>query len=98
MVTRPGGFRAKTRGSLAKKPRNRGKVSVTACMQEFKIGDRVIILQEPAIHKGMPHPRYKSRTGVVIGEQGRVYKVRIQDGGSTKVMLSAPVHLVRVKI
>ena len=97
MVQRPGGFRAKTRGSLAKKPRNRGKVSVTACMQEFKIGDRAIIAQEPAVHKGMPHPRYKSRTGVVIGRQGRVYKVQIQDGGSKKIMLAAPVHLVRAK-
>jgi len=97
MVVRRGGFRARTRKTLAKHPRDRGKVSVTAMMQEFKTGDRVIILQEPAIHKGMPHPRYKSRTGVVIGEQGRVYKVRIQDGGSTKIMLSAPVHLLRVK-
>lgn len=97
MVTRRGGFRARTRNTLRKKPRQRGKVSVTASIQEFKIGDRVIIKQEPAVHKGMPHPRYKARTGVVIGQQGRVYKVEIQDGGSTKILLSAPVHLVKVK-
>lgn len=96
MVTRPGGFRAKTRGSLAKRPRDKGKVRMTSYMQEFKIGDKVIIKQEPAVHKGMPHPRYKAKTGTVIGEQGRVYKVQIQDGGSKKIMLAAPVHLRRV--
>ena len=96
MVKRAGGFRAKTRVALAKRPRNRGKVPVTAQIQEFKTGDRVIIKQEPAVHKGMPHPRYKARSGVVIGQQGRVYKVEIRDGGSKKILLSAPVHLKRI--
>ena len=97
MVKRAGGFRAKTRRALAKRPRDKGKVRITAYMQEFKIGDRVIIAQEPAVHKGMPHPRYKARTGAIVGQQGRVYKVQIQDGGSTKMLLSAPVHLRKVQ-
>jgi len=97
MVQRPGGFRAKTRFALQKRARDRGKVSTTKLMQQFKVGDKVAITQEPTVHKGMPHPRYKSRTGIVLGKQGRVYKVKIQDGGSTKIMLSAAVHLTRLR-
>ncbi|MEM4248579.1 MAG: 50S ribosomal protein L21e [Candidatus Nanoarchaeia archaeon] len=97
MVKRAGGFRAKTRFALQKSARKRGKISTTRLMQEFKTGDKVVITQEPAIHKGMPHPRYKARTGIVIGKQGRTYKIRIFDGGKEKILLSAPVHLTKMK-
>lgn len=97
MVTRAGGFRAKTRFALQKRPRDRGKISITRFMQEFKIGDKVIIAQEPAVHKAMPHPRYKARTGIIIGNQGRSYKVQIIDGKKKKILLAAPIHLNKVK-
>jgi len=93
MVQRRGGFRARTRHTLAKHPRDRGKITVTKYLQAFKDGEKVIIIQEPAVHKAMPHPRYKARIGVITGKQGRVYKVQVQDGGVTKTFLSAPVHL-----
>jgi large subunit ribosomal protein L21e len=97
MVTRAGGFRAKTRFALQKRARDRGKIAITCMMQEFKIGDRVIITQNSAVHKAMPHPRYKARTGTVIGKQGRSYKVHIVDGGKDKILLSAPVHLTKFR-
>ena len=86
----------KTRRTLAKNPRSRGKVSMTAMMQQFADGDKVVIDQEPAIHAAMPHPKYKGRVGTVIGMQGKAYKVEMWDGGVRKVFLSAPVHIRKV--
>jgi len=97
MTQRTGGFRAKTRKKLRKKARNKGKISTSRLMQSFKIGERVIIAHEAAIHKGMPHPKFKSKTGVVVGKQGRTYMVQFKDGGKTKKVLAAPVHLIKVK-
>lgn len=97
MVQRAGGFRMKTRHTLRKVPRTSGKVSITRQLQQFQIGESVTIVQEPTIHNGMPHPRYKNRTGVIIGKQGSAYKVKIRDGNSYKIMLAAPVHLVKSK-
>ncbi len=93
MVQRAGGFRAKTRRTLSKHPRSRGKISLARLLQEFKQGDRVAIDIESAVHKGMPHPRYEGRSGIIVGIQGRVYKVAIMDGGIRKIFLSDAVHL-----
>ena len=93
MVTRAGGFRARTRKTLRKVPRTSGKVPVTRMLQKFQVGDIVTISPEPAIHDGMPHPRYKNRVGVIVAKQGSAYKVKITDGDSTKMMIAAPVHL-----
>jgi len=97
MTHRTGGFRAKTRKKLRKKPRSKGKVSMTRLLQSFKIGDRVVINQEAAVHKAMPHPKFKSRTGVVVKKQGKAYMVRFTDGGKVKHALAAPVHLIKAK-
>jgi len=87
------GFRSRTRKKLSKKARMRGKVTLTKMLQTFDIGERVIIKHEPAIHKGMPHPRYKNKVGVIIGKQGKVYKIKISDNGKVKCLLAHPVHL-----
>src|SRR3989304_4934741 len=97
MVKRAGSFRARTRHTLRKVPRTRGKVTVTRQLQQFSIGDKVIIKQEPAIYNGMPHPKYKNKVGTVLEKRGLAYAVQIQDGGKAKIMISAPVHLVRLK-
>jgi len=39
-------------------------------MIEYKPGDKVHIITNPAIHKGMPHRRYHGKTGEVIGKRG----------------------------
>ena len=96
MTQRTGGFRAKTRKKLRKKPRSKGKVSMTRLLQSFKTGDKVIISHEAAVHKAMPHPKFKSLAGKVIGKQGKAYMVQIKDGNKTKKVLAAPVHLIKV--
>jgi len=95
MTQRTGGFRAKTRKKLRKRARDKGKISTTRFMQKFEIGEKVTIKQEPAIHKAMPHPKFKNKTGIIVGKQGRAYVVEFKDGGKTKNVLSAPVHLAR---
>ena len=97
MVQRTGGYRKKSRDKLSKHPRDRGKISTTRLMQIFEIGDKVIIKIEPAVHKAMPHPRYKGRTGTVTEKRGDAVIVAIKDGGKTKHLISAPVHLLRAK-
>jgi large subunit ribosomal protein L21e len=96
MVQRAGGFRCKTRHTLRKVPRTSGKVAVTRQLQQFNIGDAVTLAPEPAMHNGMPHPRYKNRTGKVIEKRGSSYVVKIRDGNSMKLLIAAPVHLRRV--
>ena len=88
-----GGFRCKTRRTMYKNPRTRGKFSITAALHEFKIGDKVSIDQEPSYHSATPHPRFKGRCGTVIGKQGKAFKVEIMDGGVRKTLLSAPIHI-----
>lgn len=97
MTLKTGGFRSKTRYKMNKTPRARGKIPLTKLLQRFKIGDRVIIEPEPSVHKAMPFPKFKARTGVVVGQQGRAYKVQFTDGGKTKHLLAGPAHLVRAK-
>ncbi|MBD3263383.1 50S ribosomal protein L21e [Candidatus Woesearchaeota archaeon] len=97
MTTRKGGFRASTRKKLRKRPRNRGKISVNRLLQKFKKGDKVIITHEAAVHKAMPHPKFKSRTGKITGKQGRIYKVLIKDGKKTKTILAGTAHLIKAK-
>ena len=97
MTNVTGGFRRKTRHKLSKKPRNRGKVSTSKLFQEFEIGERVRILHEPAIHNGMPHPRYKNKVGTVTEKRGNAVVVDIKDGSKTKHLISLPVHLVKLE-
>jgi len=97
MTKRTGGVRARTRYKLSKKPRNRGKISTTAYMQTFEVGDRVLFRQEPAVHKGMPNPKFMGRAGVILAKQGRCYLVEFNDGNKVKHAISAPVHIRKVK-
>ena len=97
MVQHQGGFRSDTRRTLSKHPRDRGKISLTRLMQTFENGESVMLMPEPAVHGAMPHPRYKGRCGIVVGMQGKTYKVAVMDGGVRKVFLSNPVHLKRLQ-
>ena len=81
---------------MRKKPRDRGKVSITRIMQKFQKGDKVLLFQEPAVHKGMPHPKYKGKVGTITEKQGKAYKVKIKDGNKIKIILSTAVHLRKI--
>lgn len=97
MSKRIGGFRRKTRDKLKKSPRTKGKISIRNYLQQFKVGDHVNLNAEPAVQTGMYHPRFHGRTAIVIGKQGKCYKVQIEDGSLQKTLIVHPVHLRGVK-
>jgi len=93
MVKRIGGIRRKTRYKLRKEKRGKGKISITNYFQSFKIGDRVHLGVESAVQKGMYHPRFMGKSGVIKGSRGKCYEVSINDFGKEKKLIVHPVHL-----
>lgn len=94
-MQRSRGFRSKTRQLLQKKPRARGLSPITRGFQTFEEGEKVNIVIDPSIHKGMPHSRFHGLTGVVTGSRGTAYEVSVNVGGKTKIVVSRPEHLVK---
>ena len=97
MVKRAGSFRSRTRKKLRKSPRSQGKIKVTSQLQTFEPGERVAIHIEPAIPNGMPHPKFKGRSGVVLEKVGNSYKVEVSDKNAKKILVVGGVHLAKVK-
>ncbi|MCD6465164.1 50S ribosomal protein L21e [Candidatus Bathyarchaeota archaeon] len=87
------GLRRKTRALLRKKPRERGKSSLSRLLYEYRSGDKVVIDIDPSIHKGMPHRRYQGKVGVVIGKRGRAYEISVTQGKAVKEIIVRPEHL-----
>ncbi len=87
------GPRKKTRYKFRKDQRRRGILPVTLLIQKFEIGQKVHVICEPSIQKGMPHPRFHGRTGTVVGQRGRAWLLEIRDGGKDKIVIARPQHL-----
>ena len=96
MVKRIGGFRRKTRFKFQKDVRSKGKVSISKILQTFEIGQKVQLVAEPAIQKGLYFPRFHGKHGIVIGKRGNAYLVEIKDFNKKKTIIVAPVHLKMV--
>lgn len=97
MVQRIGGFRRKTRDKLSKTHRTKGKVSLTRYFQPFNEGDKVLLLANPTIQKGMYFPRFHGKNGTVLGKRGTCYNIQIKDGNKQKSLIIHPVHLRKVQ-
>ncbi|MBL7051182.1 50S ribosomal protein L21e [Candidatus Woesearchaeota archaeon] len=97
MVTRIGRFRRKTRKKMTKKPSVRGKFSITKYLQEFKLGDRVVLKLDSAVQKGMYFPRFHGNSGLIKAKKGRCYEVAIKDIKKEKTVIVHPVHLKKLK-
>ncbi|MCY0868497.1 MAG: 50S ribosomal protein L21e [Desulfurococcus sp.] len=99
MVKAPKGYRHRTRKLLRKSVREKGGVPpLSLLMVEYKEGDRVHIVINPSIHKGMPHRRYHGKTGVIAGRRGRAYIVKVAVGGKEKILFVRPEHIRPVSI
>lgn len=96
MVQRIGGFRRKTKHKLSKGVRERGKLSVNRYLENYGIGDRVVLVGESSYQKGMYFPRFHGRVGTVTKKQGACYYVKINDLGKQKSILVHPAHLKRI--
>ncbi len=87
------GFRARTRRLLKKKPRERGKIGLSRLLHEYAPGNRVVIMIEPGVQKGMPHKRYHSKVGTVIEKRGRSYVINVNQGNKAKEVIAGSEHL-----
>lgn len=93
MVKKSHGFRARTRSLMSKRVRDRGLSPLSTVLIDYEIGDRVNIVIDSAVHKGMPHRRYHGRTGVVTGKRGRAIEVDVKMGNAVKSLIIRPEHL-----
>jgi len=59
------GVRARTRDLFSRGHRQKGVIGLSTYMRTFKVGERVDIVANASIHKGMPFKYYHGRTGVV---------------------------------
>lgn len=82
-----------TRKKLANKPRERGFSPPQRAIATFEEGERVHLRIDPSVQDGRFHPRFNGQTGVIVGQQGRAYKVQITDGGNEKTLIATPAHL-----
>ena len=94
MVRKSKGMKSRTRSLLRKYKKE--KKTLTKYLQEFKIGDRVIIKPEPSSPKGMPFKRFFGTQGEVIDKRGNSYIIKIKDGNKIKNIISKPEHLKMV--
>ena len=97
MAKRIGGSKRKTRYKLQKEIRRKGKISITKYLQKFNLGDKVYLTAEPAVQKGMYHPRFIGKTGTINKKSGKCYEVVINEGRKEKQLIIHPVHLKRFK-
>jgi len=95
MVKSSHGFRKKTRSIIRKSPRQRGLSPITHEFQEFEVGEKVNVIIDPSVHKGMPHSRFHGKTGVVMGQQGNSFVLAIYDGNKEKTVIARAEHLRR---
>ena len=96
MVKRLGGARRKSRYKLKKETKDRGKFSLRRYFQKLNVNDKVALVMEPNIHKGTYNLRFHGQIGVVTGQRGSCYNVRIMNGNKEKTLIVHPVHLRRV--
>jgi large subunit ribosomal protein L21e len=95
MVKRSKGLRSKSRHILRKKPRQRGVTSITRSLQQFDEGEKVNIVLDPSVHRGMPHIRFHGHTGTVLGRQGNSYRIQLRLGKKVKTIIVRPEHIRR---
>jgi len=68
------------------------KLTIPGLISGYSIGDCVAI-DSQSKYSGMPHPRYRGRTGTIVAERGKSYVVEISDMRATKRLVIPPVHL-----
>lgn len=91
MTRKTKGPRSRTRKKLKKGVSE--KTTANQFLENFEQGEKVLVKIEPSSHRGMPNPKFKGKTGVVVGERGKAYIVEVGDGDSKKKIITFPEHL-----
>lgn len=93
MAKRIGGSRRKTRHMMLKSHRQKGKISLTRCLQQLNVGERVLLKAESAVQSALYFRRFHGLIGTVTGKRGRCYEVAINDQNQKKMVIVHPAHL-----
>lgn len=91
MVKSSKGFRRRTRNRLSTK--FRVKFKSEGAVKALAVNQRVVVRQNGSTSKGMPHPKYLGKIGMVTGKRGNAYIVKINIGKKQKEIIAAPQHL-----
>ena len=79
-----------------KNVKSRGKLRLSQYFQEFNEGERVAVIREHSLNPAFPI-RLQGRSGVVIGQKGNAYIIKIMDGKQEKIHIIAPAHLQKLE-
>lgn len=85
----------RSRGSLSKSTKalkRKQKVTVSALVRLFDIGEKVILVPSHIVAGRIPR-RYRGMHGMITEKRGRSYVVEIMDGGKAKQIITNPAHL-----
>lgn len=94
MVKAPQGLRHRTRRIMKKGIREKGGVPpLSRILIEYRVGDKVYIDVDPAIHGGIPHRRYIGKVGTIVGVRGRALEVELKVGSKSKKLFLLPEHV-----
>jgi large subunit ribosomal protein L21e len=88
-----------SKGKMTKRTRLLGfakrRLTIPDLLSTYEVGDTVAI--DPQVrYSGLPHGRYRGKTGKIIGKRGKAYEVKITDGDMEKILIVPPVHLRKV--
>jgi len=94
LVKAPRGFRHRTRKLLRKHVRERGAIPpLSLLMYEYKPGDKVYIVINPSVMKGMPHRRYHGKVGTINQVGRRSVTLDIKLGNKSKTLITRFDHI-----
>ena len=97
MVTRIGTARRKTRKKLSHSSyRDKGKIPLSQYFQKLQPGDKVALVANPAISKGMYFPRFHGNVATVLNKKGFCYQVTLKSGNKDIKFNVHPIHLKKI--
>ena len=76
--------------------KEKGKIKFSEYFKEFKTGDRVAVVREQSLQPSFPET-IQGETGVVIGQRGKSYLIKIMDGRINKTYIIKPIHLKQIR-
>jgi ribosomal protein L21E len=86
----------RSRGSLStatrRSKRKGSKITVSAAMKEFAVGDMVFLRPIHVVEGRLPI-KYAGRRGEIIEKRGRSYVVQVMDGSKRKQFITTALHL-----
>lgn len=91
MVEASKGMRHGTRRVMKKGLRD--KLVISNFIQTFKCNEKVLISINPASQKGMPHPRFIGKIGIVKRVNNGSYSVKVMLGNKEKCINIKPEHM-----